>query len=80
MSEEALTDFIRCEGRADFLCVGWHEGKSYFKRFLDMQCWCVCSNALAAVGGTTAGPGSCVLNNYVNYEKRFAFIELRTGT
>ncbi|KDD76120.1 hypothetical protein H632_c347p0, partial [Helicosporidium sp. ATCC 50920] len=36
------------------------------------------SNALAAVGGTTAGPGSCVLNNYVNYEKRFAFIELRT--
>lgn len=37
-----------------------------------------CSNALAAVGGTTAGPGPCVLNVYINYEKKFAFVELRT--
>lgn len=37
-----------------------------------------CSNALAAVGGTTAGPGACVVNVYINYEKKFAFVELRT--
>lgn len=37
-----------------------------------------CSNALAAVGGTTAGPGPCVINVYINYEKKFAFAELRT--
>lgn len=37
------------------------------------------SNALAAVGGTTAGPGMCVVNVYVNYEKKFAFVEMRTG-
>lgn len=38
----------------------------------------LCSNALAAVGGTTAGPGPCVINVYINYEKKFAFAELRT--
>eukprot|EP00887_Chlorella_sp_A99_P004859 scaffold4.g4859.t1 len=37
-----------------------------------------CSNALAAVGGTTAGPGPCVVNVYLNNEKKFAFVELRT--
>lgn len=37
------------------------------------------SNALAAVGGTTAGPGACVVNVYINYEKKFAFVEFRTG-
>ena len=36
------------------------------------------SNALAAVGGTTAGPGPCVVNVYINQEKKFAFVELRT--
>lgn len=36
------------------------------------------SNALAAVGGTTAGPGMCVVNVYINYEKKFAFVEMRT--
>ncbi|GAB4814250.1 hypothetical protein N2152v2_001296 [Parachlorella kessleri] len=36
------------------------------------------SNALAAVGGTTAGPGQCVVNVYINYEKKFAFVEFRT--
>lgn len=36
------------------------------------------SNALAAVGGTTAGPGPSVINVYVNREKNFAFLELRT--
>lgn len=36
------------------------------------------SNALAAVGGTTAGPGPCVVNVYINYEKKFAFVEFRT--
>lgn len=37
------------------------------------------SNALAAVGGTTAGPGMSVVNVYLNYEKKFAFVEFRTG-
>ncbi|CAL5222289.1 g4628 [Coccomyxa viridis] len=36
------------------------------------------SNALAAVGGTTAGPGPSVVNVYINYEKKFAFVEFRT--
>jgi splicing factor U2AF subunit len=36
------------------------------------------SSALAAVGGTTAGPGPCVVNVYINAEKKFAFVELRT--
>lgn len=36
------------------------------------------SNALAAVGGTTAGPGTCCVNVYVNHDKKFAFVELRT--
>jgi splicing factor U2AF subunit len=36
------------------------------------------SNALAAVGGTTAGPGASVINVYVNRDKNFAFLELRT--
>ena len=36
------------------------------------------SNALAAVGATTAGPGPCVVNVYINQEKKFAFAELRT--
>ncbi|PRW56919.1 splicing factor U2af large subunit A-like isoform X1 [Chlorella sorokiniana] len=36
------------------------------------------SNALAAVGGTTAGPGLSVVNVYLNYEKKFAFVEFRT--
>ncbi len=36
------------------------------------------SNALAAVGGTTAGPGPCVVNVYINQEKKFAFVEMRT--
>lgn len=45
-----------------------------------MRCGCAaCSNALAAVGGTTAGPGACVVNVYINYEKKFAFVEFRTG-
>ena len=37
------------------------------------------SNALAAVGGTTAGPGMSVVNVYHNAEKKFAFVEFRTG-
>lgn len=36
------------------------------------------SHALAAVGGNTAGPGNAVVNVYINYEKKFAFVELRT--
>jgi len=35
------------------------------------------SQALAAVGGTT-GQGDCVINVYINAEKKFAFVEFRT--
>ena len=41
-------------------------------------CLFACSNALAAVSGTTAGPGNCVVNVYINHEKKFAFVEMRT--
>ena len=30
------------------------------------------------MGGTTAGPGLSVVNVYLNYEKKFAFVEFRT--
>ncbi|KXZ54219.1 hypothetical protein GPECTOR_5g311 [Gonium pectorale] len=36
------------------------------------------SHALAAIGGNTAGPGNAVVNVYINREKNFAFVELRT--
>lgn len=36
------------------------------------------SDALAAIGGNSAGPGNAVVNVYINYEKKFAFVELRT--
>eukprot|EP00192_Tetraselmis_astigmatica_P004420 CAMPEP_0117657448 /NCGR_PEP_ID=MMETSP0804-20121206/5336_1 /TAXON_ID=1074897 /ORGANISM="Tetraselmis astigmatica, Strain CCMP880" /LENGTH=493 /DNA_ID=CAMNT_0005463903 /DNA_START=90 /DNA_END=1573 /DNA_ORIENTATION=- len=36
------------------------------------------SHALAAVGGTTMGAGECVVNVYINAEKKFAFVEFRT--
>ena len=32
------------------------------------------------MGGTTAGPGNAVVNVYINQEKKFAFVEFRTGT
>ncbi|CAD7696278.1 unnamed protein product [Ostreobium quekettii] len=36
------------------------------------------SHALAAVGGTSSGPGNAVVNVYINREKNFAFVEFRT--
>ncbi|CAA7022177.1 unnamed protein product [Microthlaspi erraticum] len=36
------------------------------------------SQVMAAVGGNTAGPGDAVVNVYINYEKKFAFVEMRT--
>ncbi|BBN15352.1 splicing factor U2AF 65 kDa subunit [Marchantia polymorpha subsp. ruderalis] len=36
------------------------------------------SQVMAAVGGNTAGPGDAVVNVYINQEKRFAFVEMRT--
>jgi hypothetical protein len=36
------------------------------------------SKVMAAVGGNTAGPGDAVVNVYINQEKRFAFVEMRT--
>lgn len=36
------------------------------------------SKAMALVGGNTAGPGDCVVYVYINQEKKFAFVEMRT--
>lgn len=36
------------------------------------------SQVMAAIGGNTAGPGDAVVNVYINQEKRFAFVEMRT--
>ncbi|ESQ50591.1 hypothetical protein EUTSA_v10022618mg [Eutrema salsugineum] len=36
------------------------------------------SQVMAAVGGNTAGPGDAVVNVYINYEKKFAFVEMRS--
>jgi splicing factor U2AF subunit len=36
------------------------------------------SQAMHLIGGNTAGPGDCVVNVYINQEKKFAFVELRT--
>ncbi|KAI3964618.1 hypothetical protein MKX01_020435 [Papaver californicum] len=33
---------------------------------------------MAAIGGNTAGPGDAVVNVYINQEKKFAFVEMRT--
>ncbi|RID77274.1 hypothetical protein BRARA_A00201 [Brassica rapa] len=35
------------------------------------------SQVMAAVGGSTAGPGDAVVNVYINHEKKFAFGEMR---
>ncbi|KAH9550687.1 hypothetical protein CY35_10G084500 [Sphagnum magellanicum] len=36
------------------------------------------SQVMAAVGANTAGPGDAVVNVYINQEKKFAFVEMRT--
>ncbi|KAJ8550085.1 hypothetical protein K7X08_033792 [Anisodus acutangulus] len=36
------------------------------------------SHVMSAIGGNTAGPGDAVVNVYINYEKKFAFIEMRS--
>ncbi|XP_076894371.1 splicing factor U2af large subunit A-like [Bidens hawaiensis] len=36
------------------------------------------SHAMAAIGGNTAGPGDAVVNVYINHEKKFAFVEMRS--
>ncbi|KAH7545975.1 hypothetical protein FEM48_Zijuj01G0151100 [Ziziphus jujuba var. spinosa] len=36
------------------------------------------SNVMAAIGGNAAGPGDAVVNVYINHEKKFAFVEMRT--
>ncbi|KAE8682041.1 Splicing factor U2af large subunit B [Hibiscus syriacus] len=37
------------------------------------------SHVMAAIGGNTAGPGDAVVNVYINHEKKFAFVEMRSG-
>lgn len=37
------------------------------------------SQVMTAIGGNTAGPGDAVVNVYINQEKRFAFVEMRTA-
>ncbi|XP_021902214.1 splicing factor U2af large subunit B-like isoform X2 [Carica papaya] len=36
------------------------------------------SCVMAAIGGNSAGPGDAVVNVYINHEKKFAFVEMRT--
>ncbi|KAG9441010.1 hypothetical protein H6P81_016864 [Aristolochia fimbriata] len=36
------------------------------------------SRVMAAIGGNSAGPGDSVVNVYINHEKKFAFVEMRT--
>ncbi|XP_049381593.1 splicing factor U2af large subunit B-like isoform X2 [Solanum stenotomum] len=36
------------------------------------------SHVMIAVGGNSAGPGDAVVNVYINHEKKFAFVEMRT--
>ncbi|KAI3994833.1 hypothetical protein MKX01_037384 [Papaver californicum] len=36
------------------------------------------SGVMAAIGGNSAGPGDAVVNVYINHEKKFAFVEMRT--
>ncbi|XP_077223808.1 splicing factor U2af large subunit A-like [Tasmannia lanceolata] len=36
------------------------------------------SRVMSAIGGNAAGPGDAVVNVYINHEKKFAFVEMRT--
>ncbi|XP_058083989.1 splicing factor U2af large subunit B-like isoform X2 [Magnolia sinica] len=36
------------------------------------------SRVMSAIGGNSAGPGDAVVNVYINHEKKFAFVEMRT--
>ncbi|KAJ4981611.1 hypothetical protein NE237_032448 [Protea cynaroides] len=36
------------------------------------------SQVMAAIGGNTSGSGDAVVNVYINHEKKFAFVEMRT--
>ncbi|XP_010446758.1 PREDICTED: splicing factor U2af large subunit A isoform X1 [Camelina sativa] len=36
------------------------------------------SQVMAVVGGNTSGPGDAVVNVYINHEKKFAFVEMRS--
>ncbi|KAL9231854.1 hypothetical protein vseg_007022 [Gypsophila vaccaria] len=36
------------------------------------------SHVMAAICGNTAGPGDAVVNVYINHEKKFAFVEMRS--
>ncbi|XP_057794927.1 splicing factor U2af large subunit A-like isoform X2 [Salvia miltiorrhiza] len=36
------------------------------------------SHVMNAIGGNIAGPGDAVVNVYINHEKKFAFVEMRT--
>ncbi|EPS64699.1 hypothetical protein M569_10077, partial [Genlisea aurea] len=36
------------------------------------------NHVMSAIGGNTAGPGDAVVNVYINHEKKFAFVEVRS--
>ncbi|CAI0410007.1 unnamed protein product [Linum tenue] len=36
------------------------------------------NQVMAAIGGNTAGPGDAVVNVYINHDKKFAFVEMRS--
>ncbi|KAL5078461.1 hypothetical protein RYX36_017445 [Vicia faba] len=36
------------------------------------------SQVMATIGGNTSGPGDSVVNVYINHDKKFAFVEMRS--
>ena len=36
------------------------------------------NQVMAVIGGNTAGPGDAVVNVYINHDKKFAFVEMRS--
>ncbi|CAA0809521.1 Splicing factor U2af large subunit A [Striga hermonthica] len=36
------------------------------------------SHVMSAIGGNTAGPGDAVVNVYINHDKKFAYVEMRS--
>ncbi|KAB5560585.1 hypothetical protein DKX38_005542 [Salix brachista] len=62
--------------QGDFLAILEHYMVSYV---LKQTIAAFFSHIMASIGGNAAGPGDAVVNVYINHEKKFAFVEMRTG-
>ncbi|KAG5561639.1 hypothetical protein RHGRI_004634 [Rhododendron griersonianum] len=60
--------------------VTFHLSYTIAKRTVevDMTIATFFSSVMAAIGGNSAGTGDAVVNVYINHEKKFAFVEMRT--